>query len=303
LAPLLRGGRYALPVRQGLLETGVAETVEGGEDEEREGGEASTSASGAAARPAGSRAARRTVPGGEIAAAIAAARTLCRRFAAWPGEVRAGDHLDRLAAFLRRDLGWDVARDPEARPLQEGLERLSREIPATFTLSFEEMRLLLARTLDEAGAAELGGAGGGVQILAVMEARGRTFDHLFVLGMNRDLFPRPVREDPLLPDALRAVLRGPLGDGVLPDVPIKSLGFDEERYLFAQLLSAAPAVTLSWQSADEEGRPLSPSPLVERLLADGEAVKVPALYAAPATKELRPADEQAILAGPHARRG
>ena len=27
-------------------------------------------------------------------------------------------------------------------------------------------------------------------------------DHLLVLGLNRDVFPRSVREDPLLPDAI-----------------------------------------------------------------------------------------------------
>ena len=65
---------------------------------------------------------------------------------------------------------------------------------------------LLARNLTSAGALPLGGAGGGVQVLSVMEARARTFDHLFVLGMNRDVFPRSIREDPLLGDSLRRSL-------------------------------------------------------------------------------------------------
>ncbi|HEV7516554.1 MAG TPA: PD-(D/E)XK nuclease family protein, partial [Thermoanaerobaculia bacterium] len=78
--------------------------------------------------------------------------------------------------------------------------------------------------------------------------------------------------------------------------------FDEERYLFAQLLSAAPAVTLSWQSADDDGRPRSPSPLVERLLAPGGAERLPPLYALPAGRAPRPADEHAILAALHGSR-
>ncbi|HKV13153.1 MAG TPA: PD-(D/E)XK nuclease family protein, partial [Thermoanaerobaculia bacterium] len=92
---------------------------------------------------------------------------------------------------------------------------------------------------------------------------------------------------------------------VLGDVPVKRSGFDEERYLFAQLLSASPAVTLSWQVADDDGKPVSPSPLVERLrgrIALGEA---PPLYALPVSGPLpgpRPADEHAILAGLHAPR-
>jgi inactivated superfamily I helicase len=110
------------------------------------------------------------------------------------------------------------------------------------------MRPLLEGQLEKAGASNLGGAGGGVQVLSVTEARGRTFHHLFVCGLNRDVFPRTVREDPLLPDDLRRILRR-----VLPDVPVKRSGFDEERYLFAQRLSASPAVTLSWQAADDDG--------------------------------------------------
>jgi inactivated superfamily I helicase len=75
-----------------------------------------------------------------------------------------------------------------------------------------------------------------VQVLRVVDARGRTFEHLFVMGLNRDLFPRGISEDPLLPDAIRAALER----DVLPDIPIKRRGFDEERYLFAGLLSASP---------------------------------------------------------------
>ena len=134
-----------------------------------------------------------------------------------------------------------------------------------------------------------------------MEARGRTFDHLFVVGLNRDQFPRAVREDPLLPDDLRRVLAR-----VLPDVPVKARGFDEERYLFAQLLSAAPAVTLSWQSADEDGKARTPSPLLAAL-GPAEPAKAPPLWALPdrpsrpdrAAGLLRPADEHAILAALH----
>jgi len=47
---------------------------------------------------------------------------------------------------------------------------------------------------------------GGVPVLTVTEARGRTFDHLFVLGLNAGSFPRPLGEDPLLPDAVRSAL-------------------------------------------------------------------------------------------------
>ena len=98
----------------------------------------------------------------------------------------------------------------------------------------------------------------------VTQARGRTFEHLFLLGLNRGEFPRTVREDPVFPDTLRRLL-GREGYGVLPDLPVKRSGFDEERFLFAQLLASAPRVTLSWQEADNDNKVRTPSPLVERL--------------------------------------
>ena len=140
-----------------------------------------------------------------------------------------------------------------------------------------------------------------MQVLSVTEARARTFDHLFLIGLNRDVFPRGIREDPLLPDDLRRILQR-----VLPDVPIKRAGFDEERYLFAQLLSAAPAVTLSWQTADDDGKPLPASPLVERLREpagrrEGAAALEPARSPAPC-RDRAPAAEHAVMAGLHAPR-
>jgi PD-(D/E)XK nuclease superfamily protein len=276
-------GSYPLPIRQGLRA--------------REGGEAEAGEEGDERSAAG--APRRRVAGDVLASAARAAGRARRRLAAWPQEAPAADHLRQLRALLLRDLAWDAA-DPDARPVLAVLEALEREVPARFPLVRDELRLLLARALAEAGTAELGGQGGGVQVLAVVEARGRTFEHLFVAGLNRDLFPRGVREDPLLPDDLRRVLAR-----VLPDVPIKRGGFDEERYLFAQLLSASPAVTLSWQTADDDGRPLSPSPLLERLRGAFAPEPAPPLYALPPPgggRALRPADEHAVLAALHAPR-
>ncbi|HYH44502.1 MAG TPA: PD-(D/E)XK nuclease family protein, partial [Thermoanaerobaculia bacterium] len=222
----------------------------------------------------------------------AAAGAVAARFAAWPDQAPAGDHFARLGALLREELGWERSR-PEIALSLAALEALEREVPAELRIGLDELRLLVARALEPVGSAELGGAGGGVQVLGVIEARARTFEHLFVLGLNRDVFPRPVREDPLLPDGLRLALAGPASDGVLPDVPVKRIGFDEERYLFAQLLAAAPEVTLSWQTADDDGRAASPSPLVERLPPppEGETLVPP-----PGRAALRPPDELAVLA-------
>ncbi|MFY9823404.1 MAG: hypothetical protein WAM82_18630, partial [Thermoanaerobaculia bacterium] len=263
LDDVLREGSYPLPIRQGL------KTAPAGGDEEldEEGRETETYAS------------RRRVDGKILEAAVRAAEKVLDRLAGWPDEAAVAEHLARLRALLTRDLGWrldtgDLDDLDDARPVAAALKQIARESPPDLILSTGELRLLLEDLLDGAGAAPLGGQGGGVQVLSVVEARARTFDHLFLIGLNRDVFPRTVREDPLLPDDLRRVLQR-----VLPDVPVKRAGFDEERYLFAQLLSAGISVTLSWQTADDDGKPLAPSPLVERLRDRVEVAKAPPLWA------------------------
>src|SRR6185436_15871557 len=123
----------------------------------------------------------------------------------------------------------------------------------------EDWTRVQRRSLAEASTDPLGGSGGGVQVLTVMEARSRSFAALRVIGLNRGVFPRRISEDPLLPDALRRALRD-----VLPDLPIKSEGHEEERFLFAQLVAAAPEIHLSCAQRDATGRAASPSPLFER---------------------------------------
>ena len=122
---------------------------------------------------------------------------------------------------------------------------------------------VLRRALGDAGTDPLGGRGGGVQVLSVMEARARTFAAVRVIGLQRGVFPRRVTEDPLLPDALRRALRD-----VLPDLPVKAEGHEEERFLFAQLCAAAPQVHLSCAQRDATGRATPPSPLFERAAVD-----------------------------------
>jgi hypothetical protein len=290
LDEVLRDGGYPLPIRQGLRTAAAGDEEEFEEEGRDEGREAESYAN------------RRRVAGPILEAAVKAAGKVLDRLAAWPDEAPVAEHLARLRTLLTRDLGWRLDTDDidDARPVAAALEQIERESPPDLILSTGELRLLLEDLLDGAGTAPLGGQGGGVQVLSVVEARSRTFDHLFLIGLNRDVFPRTVREDPLLPDELRRVLQR-----VLPDVPVKRAGFDEERYLFAQLLSAGISVTLSWQAGDDDGRPLAASPLVERLRDRVEVAKAPSLWALPAAGPLlgpRTAAEQAVMAGLHAPR-
>jgi hypothetical protein len=283
LEEVLKDGSFPLPIRQGLKVAPAA----GEEESEEEAGEVEAYAN------------RRRVAGSLLAAAVRTARRVRDRLASWPEEAAIAEHLARLRALLTADLGWRLDADA-ARPVAGALEELEDEAPPGLFVSRTELRLMLEYLLEGEGEAPLGGQGGGVQVLSVVEARARTFDHLFLIGLNRDVFPRTVREDPLLPDDLRRVLQR-----VLPDVPVKRAGFDEERYLFAQLLSSSPSVTLSWQVADDDGKPLAPSPLAERLRDRVEVARAPTLWALPAAGPLpgpRTAAEHAVLAGLHAPR-
>ncbi len=183
--------------------------------------------------------------------AIAVLRHLEAEPARAPLGVRAVFLLE-LASLLR----WSEAT-PGYVELCAALEELERA--GDRVVRREDWTRVLRRALAEPSTDPLGGSGGGVQVLSVMEARARGFAALRVIGLNRGVFPRRVSDDPLLPDALRRALRD-----VLPDLPIKGEGHEEERFLFAQLVAAAPRVHLSCAQRDATGRATPPSPLFER---------------------------------------
>jgi RecB family exonuclease len=232
---------------------------------------------------------------GELGHAVRAAQVLTSALEGLAPTRSLALHGAALRELLIDVLGWEDTTGAKALAEVEALlTSPAFEASADETLRFDEFLAVVRRGLSSAARGRLGGRGGGVQVLGVMEARSRSFDVLFVLGLNRGLFPRPVNDDPFLPDALRARLRD-----VLPEMPVKAEGHDEERFLFAQLLSAAPRVVLSCPRHDEEGRPLAPSPLLERLVG-AEVVdalrEAEPLHAALAGDRPRPAYEHALLA-------
>ncbi|MDJ0848116.1 MAG: PD-(D/E)XK nuclease family protein [Myxococcota bacterium] len=243
---------------------------------------------------------RRRLDREPVAEAICAARALVERLEAWPARAPLGTHLLALDELLDHTLGWrDEA--PGRAELRELVA--AADAAPDLCVGRDDFLLYADRELRHRVGEPLGGEGAGVQVLTVMEARERSFDALYVIGMSRDLFPRTITDDPLLPDALRARLRA-----VLPDLPVKREGTDEERFLFAQLLSASPEVTLSCAITDDDGRSCQPSPLVERLrLAGGaaEPLRLPALRGRSRAERARwhTAGEGALLAGLHGSRG
>ena len=247
----LLGGRreLALPVRGGL--------------EEEEDGTA--------------RARRRGLPREVLQAACGRARELAEAVAGWPAEASLAEHVARARALFEATPAWSAALDALGEALPGGGAGAAGPLfDAEAPFARDEFLLLLQARLEAAFARPLGGAGAGVQVLDVARARGLTFAHLFALGVSRDAFPRSVRQDPLLPDGVRARLQA-----LLPDLHQKREGFDEERYLFAELLSSAEHVTLSWQRADDEGAERAPSPFVERLRAGDSAPEVDEVPRAP----------------------
>lgn len=286
---------WPLPVRRGVWDPG-GEPEDAADSEDAESSPDSQ----------GERAvvlSRRTVDGAILRTTVQAATDLIRRFAEWPAHASLQEHRKHLEALLKTELGWDQ-NYLGMPPVFGALSALEREFPRTFPLRLDEVVLLVARTLYDIGAGPLGGQGGGVAVLSAGEARGRTARHLFVLGLNRDQFPKIIQEDPLLPDAVRRPLRD-----VLQDLTLRQDAFDSERYLFASLLGSAAHVTLSWQVVDDDNKARPPSPLVERLrwaVGADDIELISPLYAASdrplAPGRLLPIEDHVLLAALHGTR-
>lgn len=105
-------------------------------------------------------------------------------------------------------------------------------------------------------------AGPKVMVGDIMQLRGVTADYVFLIGLNKDAFPRQSVEDPFLPDSARKALRSLTGAGPAPKrsdaqmrlIPLKE-GSAEEILLFGLALrSARKKLWLSSQRADARGR-------------------------------------------------
>jgi hypothetical protein len=203
---------------------------------------------------------RRKLPAGRFALAVSAALRVSKHLADWPERAALSDHLGALESLVTENLCWPL--DDSARV--ELLAKTEASGSGEFELDREDFWLYFDARTKEMLELPIGGAGGGVAILSVEQARSRTFERLFLIGLSREVFPRPISEAPLLPDGLRRRLRA-----VLPDLPVKREGYDEERYLFAQLLSSSPNTMASHPAVDEDGRHRPASPLLERLRSAG----------------------------------
>jgi probable DNA repair protein len=92
-----------------------------------------------------------------------------------------------------------------------------------------------------------------VQILGLLEARGQTFDHLWVAGMHDEAWPAPCRPNPFLPLALQRKFNLPHA------TPERELEY--AKAALRSLLASADDVVLSWPRREGDVE-LHPSRLI-----------------------------------------
>jgi CRISPR/Cas system-associated exonuclease Cas4 (RecB family) len=128
------------------------------------------------------------------------AMPLVREMAGWPDRAQWGDWIGTLDAFAVR-----VLRQPDR--VRQLLAEF-RPMASVGPVSLSEVRDVLTERLSALHDAPSGSRYGKVFVAPIDEARGRAFRVVFVPGLAERLFPRAVREDPLLVDDLRCRLGG-----------------------------------------------------------------------------------------------
>jgi ATP-dependent helicase/nuclease subunit B len=222
---------------------------------------------------------------------------LWRRLRA-PEPSGAGPRLERAAAMA-------LARDQAAaRALEQacaGLARAAGQLGES-RLTRTEFAQVLSEALAEASLAPGGARGGAVQLVELRELAGRSFEHLFAVGLVDGELPARPTVDPLLSEEERRAVNRAARRGVFR---LAAEGSDagplpprqaEEPLLFHLALCAArTSATLLWPRADAQGRELLRSPFAdEALRALGKEPGALPLAAIPAARDC--ADLSALLA-------
>lgn len=140
--------------------------------------------------------------------------------------------LDTLLRFVILESEKDLAA---AAVIDELTSAISR-----FSVPFDRSDIT---ALIREATVEVTSVADGIWLGDVMHARGRRFDHLFVIAGEDDQFPQRRSEDPLLPDGVREHF----------DVRRIGDGEDEERMLFELLRDAAEERFVVSMAATESG--------------------------------------------------
>jgi ATP-dependent helicase/nuclease subunit B len=178
----------------------------------------------------------------------------------------AGPALERAAAVA-------LARNQAAaRALEQACAGLARAaaLLGQPRVSRAEFGQLLSDALSEASLPEAGARGGAVQLVELRELTGRSFEHLFVVGLVDGELPARSPPDPLLSDeerravnraARRPVFR-PSSDTGEPGL-LLARQLDEPLLFHLALCAARHSATLLWPRADAKGRELLRSPFAD----------------------------------------
>lgn len=219
---------------------------------------------------------------------------LWRRLRA-PEPPDAGPALERASALA-------LARDQAAaRALEQacvGLARAAAQLGEP-RLSRPEFAQVLTDSLADASLPPGGARGGAVQVLDLRELPGRSFQHVFMVGLVDGELPARPAPDPLLSDeerravnraSRRSVFRVPpdsAGQELLP-----SRQADEPLLFHLALCAARASVTLLWPRADAQGREILRSPFAdESCRALGRKPEAVPLASIPAASQCAAAPE------------
>ena len=173
-------------------------------------------------------------------------------------------------AFLKDNVCTEKLLPAEQKIWEQVLHILNRlkryQNIYTHAKEHEFLEELLA-ALQQIQVHEVQNVTSGVTVVDVPGLRGLSFKVVFVLGMNEKSFPQLIREDPVLKDYYRRILREQLGYWINQ----KMERFEEEKLLFAVTLQAAQEkIYLCWARADGSQKPLVwSSYLLELLRATG----------------------------------
>jgi CRISPR/Cas system-associated exonuclease Cas4 (RecB family) len=161
---------------------------------------------------------------------------------------RAGTWREWLAALER--LAQLSLRDPSA--VCDTLAELAPLGPVG-PVTLSDVRRLLTPRLRSVIVPSTGTGAGQVFVGSIDELRGRSFTHVFVVGLAEKVFPARIGEDPLLPDRIRAALA--------PAPVLTAERIARERLALRLAVGAASeGVVLSYSRLDlEHGRPRVPS--------------------------------------------
>ena len=160
-----------------------------------------------------------------------------------------------VSCFLEKNIDFSSFRAEEQsawKEWEQGLSSLLRFSTVSAQTRHGEFLDELMQMFAQLSVHEVVQTGAGVTAVDVMGLRGLGFKVLFVLGLNEKNFPQVVREDPMLKDFYRRILRDQLGYWINQ----KMERFDEEKLLFFCALEAAgEKIYLSFLRADSEGKP------------------------------------------------